>query len=119
MLIVPAMNDKMWENPATQQSIETIKGWKNVTVLEPAEGPLACGTSGKGRMPEVEEIQEALEYILTPQTMEGKKVLITAGGTQEKIDPVRFISNYSTGKMGFALAQACARHGAEVTLVCG
>ena len=119
MLIVPAMNDKMWENPATQQSIETIKGWKNVTVLEPAEGPLACGTCGKGRMPEVEEIQEALEYILTPQTMEGKKVLITAGGTQEKIDPVRFISNYSTGKMGFALAQACARHGAEVTLVCG
>ena len=119
MLIVPAMNDKMWENPATQQSIETIRGWKNVTVLEPAEGPLACGTSGKGRMPEVEEIQEALEYILTPQTMVGKKVLITAGGTQEKIDPVRFISNYSTGKMGFALAQACARHGAEVTLICG
>ena len=119
MLIVPAMNDKMWENPATQQSIETIRGWKNVTVLEPAEGPLACGTCGKGRMPEVEEIQEALEYILTPQTMSGKKVLITTGGTQEKIDPVRFISNYSTGKMGFALAQACARHGAEVTLVCG
>lgn len=119
MLIVPAMNDKMWENPATQQSIETIRGWKNVTVLEPAEGPLACGTCGKGRMPEVEDIREALEYILTPQTMVGKKVLITAGGTQEKIDPVRFISNYSTGKMGFALAQACARHGAEVTLVCG
>ena len=119
MLIAPAMNDKMWENPATQQSIETIRKWKNVTVLEPAEGPLACGTCGKGRMPEVEELQEALEFILTPHTMQGKRVLITAGGTQERIDPVRFISNYSTGKMGFALAQACARRGAEVTLVCG
>ncbi len=119
MLIVPAMNDKMWENPATQQAIRTIRSWEHITVLEPAEGPLACGTCGKGRMPEVEEIQEALEYILTPKTLNGKQVLITAGGTQEPIDPVRFISNYSTGKMGFALAQACARRGAEVTLVCG
>ena len=119
MVIAPAMNDKMWENPATQQAVRTISGWANVRVLEPAEGLLACGTSGKGRMPEIEELQEALEYALTPQDMSGKRVLITAGGTQEKIDPVRFISNYSTGKMGFALAQACARHGAEVTLVSG
>ena len=70
-------------------------------------------------MPEIEELQEALEYALSPKTMQGKHILITAGGTQEKIDPVRFISNYSTGKMGIALAQACARRGAEVTVVCG
>ena len=119
MVIAPAMNDKMWENPATQQAVATIRQWTNVRVLEPAEGLLACGTSGKGRMPEIEELQEALEYALAPQDMRGKRVLITAGGTQERIDPVRFVSNYSTGKMGFALAQACARRGAEVTLVCG
>ena len=119
MVVAPAMNDKMWENPATQQAIKTIRSREHVMVLEPAEGLLACGTSGKGRMPEVDELQEALEYALTPKTMSGKRVLITAGGTQEQIDPVRFISNYSTGKMGFALAQSCARHGALVTLVCG
>ena len=119
MLIAPAMNDKMWENPAVQQAITTIRSWDNCSVIEPAEGLLACGTSGKGRMPEPEELVEALEYVLTPKRMAGRKVLITAGGTQEKIDPVRFISNYSTGKMGVALAHACARRGAEVKLVCG
>jgi phosphopantothenoylcysteine decarboxylase/phosphopantothenate--cysteine ligase len=119
VLFAPAMNDKMWENSATQQAIETIRGWENVRVIEPECGPLACGTSGKGRMPEIETLQEALEYALTPKTMQGQRVLITAGGTQEKIDPVRFISNYSTGKMGIALAHACARRGANVTLVCG
>ncbi len=119
ILVAPAMNDKMWESPATQHAIDTIRRWEKVRVIEPAEGPLACGTSGKGRMPEIEELQEALEYILAPQDMAGKKILITAGGTQEKIDPVRFISNYSTGKMGMALAHECARRGAEVTLVCG
>ena len=119
VLFAPAMNDKMWENPATQQAIETIRSWENVRVIEPECGPLACGTSGKGRMPEIETLQEALEYALTPKTMQGQRVLITAGGTQEKIDPVRFISNYSTGKMGIALAHACARRGANVTLVCG
>lgn len=119
VVVAPAMNDKMWENPAIQQAITTIQGWENVSVIEPAEGLLACGTSGKGRMPEPEELLEAIEYALTPKSMAGRKVLITAGGTQEKIDPVRFISNYSTGKMGVALAQACARRGAEVKLVCG
>ena len=119
MVIAPAMNDKMWENPATQHAVEIIRTWEHVTVVEPAEGVLACGAVGKGRMPEIEDLQEALEYALTPKTMAGKRVLITAGGTQEAIDPVRFISNYSTGKMGFALAQACARRGAEVTLVAG
>lgn len=119
IVVAPAMNDKMWENPAVQQAIQTIRSWENLTVLEPEEGLLACGTCGKGRMPEIELLQEALEYALTPNSMTGKKVLITAGGTQEKIDPVRFISNYSTGKMGIALAHACARRGADVTLVCG
>jgi len=119
MIVAPAMNDKMWENPATQRAIETIRTWDKVQVIEPAEGPLACGTYGKGRMPEPEELCEALAYLFAPQTMTGQKVLITAGGTQEKIDPVRFISNYSTGKMGIALAHECARRGAEVTLVCG
>ena len=119
IVIAPAMNDKMWENAAVQQAIATLRTWKNLYIIEPAEGPLACGTSGKGRMPEIEELQEALYYALSEQTMAGKRVLITAGGTQEKIDPVRFISNYSTGKMGIALAQACARRGADVTLVCG
>ena len=119
IIVAPAMNDKMWENPATQQAGETIRRWQNIRVLEPVEGPLACGTCGKGRMPEVELLQESLEYVLTPQTLTGQKILITAGGTQEKIDPVRFISNYSTGKMGIALAHTCARRGAEVTLICG
>ena len=119
MVLAPAMNDKMWENPATQRAIETIRGWENVRVIEPAEGLLACGTSGKGRMPEIEELQEAIEYLLAPQDLSGQHILITAGGTQEKIDPVRFISNYSTGKMGIALAHECARRGADVTLVCG
>ena len=119
ILIAPAMNDKMWENPATQHAVETIRSWQNVRVIEPAEGPLACGVVGKGRMPEAEELQEALEYALTPPTLTGQRILITAGGTQEPIDPVRFISNYSTGKMGVALAQVCARRGAEVTMVCG
>lgn len=119
ILVAPAMNDKMWENPATQHAIETIRGWQQVRVIEPAEGPLACGTSGKGRMPEVELLQEGIEYLLAPQDLAGQRVLITAGGTREQIDPVRFISNYSTGKMAFALAHECARRGAEVTVVQG
>ena len=119
VIIAPAMNDKMWENPATQLAVTTLRSWPNIRVLEPDEGPLACGVSGKGRMPEIEVLQEAVEYALAPQDLTGKHVLITAGATQEKLDPVRFISNYSTGKMGFALAHECARRGAQVTLVCG
>jgi phosphopantothenoylcysteine decarboxylase/phosphopantothenate--cysteine ligase len=113
------MNDKMWENPATQQAIRTLQSWPNITILDPEEGFLACGTSGKGRMPEIPIIQEAIESVFTPKTMRGQHVLITAGPTQERIDPVRYISNYSTGKMGIALAYACARRGAQVTLVIG
>lgn len=119
IIIAPAMNDKMWESPATQHAVQTIKGWANVQVIEPASGPLACGTEGKGRMPEIEVLQEALEYALTEKSLAGKRILITAGGTREAIDPVRFVSNHSTGKMGVALAHSCARRGAEVTIVCG
>jgi phosphopantothenoylcysteine decarboxylase/phosphopantothenate--cysteine ligase len=119
VVLAPAMNDKMWENPATQHAISTLRTWPNISILEPDEGPLACGTSGKGRMPEPAVLQEAIEYALTPKTMQGKRILITAGGTQEKIDPVRFISNYSTGKMGIALAHECARRGADVTFIEG
>ena len=119
IVVAPAMNDKMWENPATQQALQTIRGWKNISVLEPEEGPLACGTSGKGRMPEIAQIQEAVEYALAPKDLQGRHIIITCGGTQEKLDPVRFLSNYSTGKMGIALARECARRGAEVTLVTG
>lgn len=119
IVIAPAMNNKMWESPATQHAVQTIKGWANVQVIEPASGPLACGTEGKGRMPEIEVLQEALEYALAEKSLAGKRILITAGGTREAIDPVRFVSNHSTGKMGVALAHSCARRGAEVTIVCG
>ena len=119
IVLAPAMNDKMWDNPATQQAVKTLRSWQNIRILEPAEGPLACGTVGKGRMPEIEVLHEAVEAALTEKTMTGKRVLITAGPTQEQLDPVRYLSNYSTGKMGYALAHACARRGAEVTLVSG
>ena len=119
IIIAPAMNDKMWECPATQKAVSELRSWPNVTMLEPAEGPLACGVVGKGRMPEMDVLQEAVETALTPKTMNGRRVLITAGATQEPLDPVRFLSNYSTGKMGFALARECARRGAQVTLVAG
>lgn len=119
IIIAPAMNDKMWECPATQQAVETLKRWNNITVIEPAEGELACGTTGKGRMPEIAILAEQVNAALTEKTMQGKRVVITAGPTVEKIDPVRYISNFSTGKMGYALAQECLRRGAQVTLVSG
>ena len=119
VVVAPAMNDKMWENPATQKAVAELRRWPNIRVLEPAEGELACGVVGKGRMPEVDILQEAVAAALTTKTMSGRRVLITAGGTTEPIDPVRCISNHSTGKMGFALAHECARRGAEVTLIAG
>lgn len=119
IVLAPAMNDKMWENPATQQAVATLRTWPNITVLEPTEGELACGVTGKGRMPEIDILQEAIECALSPKDLSGRHVLITAGGTEEAIDPVRCISNHSTGKMGFALAHECARRGATVTLIAG
>lgn len=119
VVIAPAMNDKMLAHPAVQRNLQLIADYPNCTVLPTAEGFLACGTSGKGRMLEPEAIFEASKDALSDKPLAGKHVMITAGPTQEKLDPVRFISNYSTGKMGIALAEEAARRGAEVTLVLG
>lgn len=119
VVVAPAMNDKMYRCPATQEAMRHLSGWDNITMLDCAEGELACGTSGRGRMQEPAALLEAVYYALTEKDLSGKRVLITAGPTQEKIDPVRYISNYSTGKMGYALARECYRRGAEVVLVSG
>ena len=119
VVIAPAMNTHMYESPATQEAIRTLSQWENITMLDCAEGPLACGTTGKGRMQEIDVLIAAAEYALMPKSLSGKRVLITAGPTQEAIDPVRYISNASTGKMGYALARACLQRGATVTLVSG
>jgi len=119
VVIAPAMNDKMYAAPATQEAMQMLAQQENITMLDCAEGSLACGTTGKGRMQEIEVLLEEVKKALTPQTMQGKKVLITAGPTIEKLDPVRYISNFSSGKMGKALAEECSRRGAEVTLLMG
>ncbi len=119
VLVAPAMNDAMYANPATQQALNILKDRMNVCVIDSATGDLACGTQGKGRMQEVPVLLEAVVAALTPKTLQGKRVLITAGPTRENIDPVRFISNYSTGKMGYAIAAECMRRGADVCLVSG
>ncbi|NPB04256.1 MAG: bifunctional phosphopantothenoylcysteine decarboxylase/phosphopantothenate--cysteine ligase CoaBC, partial [Thermotogae bacterium] len=115
-IVAPAMNDKMFENPITQENLEKLKklGWE---VVEPGSGYLACGDTGKGRLAEVKDIVQAAEYWFYPKLLKGKKVVITAGPTREYLDPVRFISNPSSGKMGYALAKAAAGMGAEVVLI--
>lgn len=120
VMIVPSMNTNMYDHPATQDNIRKLKD-RGVIVLEPAEGALACGVSGRGRLPEIETIYDRIIEILEdrPRDLENKTILITAGATQEDIDPVRFITNRSTGKMGYALAAAAARRGARVFLVSG
>lgn len=118
-LIAPAMNSGMMENPVTRENLETLRrfGW---TVIEPAVGRLACGTVGTGKLPEPEELLSYVDQELScEKDMRGLKVLITAGPTQEAIDPVRYITNHSTGKMGYALAANAARRGACVTLISG
>lgn len=118
-IIVPAMNTRMYENPITQDNINTLKKY-GMEVVAPATGYLACGDTGAGKMPEAEILFEHIvRAIAYPKDMEGKKVLVTAGPTQEKIDPVRYISNHSTGKMGYAIARQCMLRGAQVTLVSG
>lgn len=119
VLMVPAMNDQMYRSTANQQALRTLAETDNVHILDAAEGELACGTSGKGRMQEPSAILEALEDMATEKTLAGKRVLITAGPTEEAIDPVRYIGNRSTGKMGYAIAMECKRRGAQVTLVSG
>ena len=121
VFIAPAMDLDMYAHPSTQQNMCTLSGYGN-HFIEPGSGYLASGLEGKGRMAEPEDIIKALDLFFdesTPQELKGKKVLITAGPTYEKIDPVRFIGNYSSGKMGYALAAECARRGADVILVSG
>lgn len=117
ILLAPAMNDNMWNNPFVQENLAKLKS-HGYNILEPDSGFLACGTNGVGRMKEPEEIFDKTVEILTQkQVLKGKKILITAGGTREKIDPVRYITNASSGKMGLALADNAHKMGAEVTLV--
>lgn len=119
VFVAPAMDLDMFAHPATQKNLEILRSYGN-HIIEPGEGELASHLVGKGRMEEPEKIVEVLEaFFNREQDLKGKKVLITAGPTYEKIDPVRFIGNYSSGKMGYALADSCARRGAEVTLVSG
>lgn len=118
-LIAPAMNTNMYENPVTQDNLDTLRryGWE---VITPASGHLACGAVGPGKLPEPEELlQYILRQLALPHDLEGKKVLISAGPTQEALDPVRYLTNHSTGKMGYALARMAMLRGAEVTLVSG
>ena len=118
-LIAPAMNTNMYENPVTQDNLQILRryGWN---VIEPASGRLACGAVGKGKMPEPEDlVQYILQAIGKEHDLAGKKVLVTAGPTQESLDPVRYLTNHSTGKMGYAIAKIAAMRGADVTLVSG
>ncbi len=119
VFVAPAMDLDMYAHPTTQANLKKLASYGN-HIIEPGTGFLASKLEGKGRMEEPEKIVEALEqFFASQQKLAGKKVLITAGPTYEKIDPVRFIGNYSSGKMGFALAETCAEQGAEVTLVSG
>jgi phosphopantothenoylcysteine decarboxylase/phosphopantothenate--cysteine ligase len=119
VLIAPAMDLDMFAHPSTLRNIATLKSYGNI-IIEPTSGELASHLIGKGRMEEPEVIVEVLKrHFEKKNSLAGKKVLITAGPTYEKLDPVRFIGNYSTGKMGFALAEECAQRGAEVVLVAG
>lgn len=119
VMIAPAMDLDMFAHPATTRNLEVLRSYGNI-IIEPAAGELASHLIGKGRMEEPEKILSTVEDFFNQQeTLSKKKILITAGPTYEKIDPVRFIGNYSSGKMGFALAEECARRGAEVVLVAG
>ena len=121
VLVVPAMNVRMWQHPATVRNVETLRA-DGVTVMEPDEGAMACGEFGPGRLPELPVIAEEIERMLAGDAtgaLAGTHALVTAGPTREPLDPVRFLSNHSSGKQGYAIAEALARLGAQVTLVSG
>ncbi len=118
LIVAPAMNREMWANPATQRNVAQLRA-DGVHVLDVGQGDQACGETGDGRMLEAEEILEDLEAFFTPKALSGLRVLVTAGPTYEAIDPVRGITNLSSGKMGFSIARAARMAGAEVTLVAG
>lgn len=118
-LIAPAMNTNMFENPVTQDNLKRLEhyGWE---IIPPASGRLACGAVGKGKLPEPEVLLEyVMRFLAMPHDLEGKRVLVTAGPTQEALDPVRYLTNHSSGKMGCAIAKMAMLRGADVTLVCG
>lgn len=117
-IVAPAMNTRMYHNPVVQDNLKILEKY-GMEVVTPDSGYLACGDTGEGKMPEPEALYEAIVKALMPKDMAGMKVLVTAGPTQEKLDPVRYISNHSTGKMGYAVARAAMMRGAEVTLVSG
>ena len=117
-IIAPAMNTRMYQNPIVQDNMKILQNY-GMEVITPATGYLACGDTGEGKMPEPELLLEYIIKALKPKDMQGVRVLVTAGPTMEKIDPVRYISNHSTGKMGYAIARAAMMRGAEVTLVSG
>lgn len=117
VVIAPCMNTNMWENPATQTNLNTLKE-RGIKIVEPETGFLACGTNGKGRLADINVIFETIKEMLIPkQILKGKKVVITTGGTKENIDAVRYIGNYSSGKMGLALADNAFKAGADVVLI--
>ncbi|MDR5170330.1 bifunctional phosphopantothenoylcysteine decarboxylase/phosphopantothenate--cysteine ligase CoaBC [Methylobacillus flagellatus] len=118
LLVAPAMNQQMWNNPATQRNIRQLQH-DGISILGPASGSQACGETGPGRMLEPEELVERLLSSSQPKLFAGRRILITAGPTQETIDPVRVITNHSSGKMGYSIARAAIEMGAEVTLVSG
>lgn len=118
VLLAPAMNPAMWDHPATQRNVAQLQA-DGITLIGPTYGPLACGDQGHGRMAEVAHILEAGRRLLSPNSWQGRHVLITAGPTLERLDPVRYLSNHSSGRMGWAIAQAALRAGAAVTLIHG
>lgn len=118
VFIAPAMDLDMYAHPSTQHNLDILRSYSN-HIIEPQSGFLASGLEGKGRMEEPAVIAECLNSFFTEKSLSGKHIMITAGPTYEKIDPVRFIGNYSSGKMGFAIAEACAQRGAKVTLIAG
>ncbi len=118
VLLCPAMNVAMWGSPVVQENLGRLRA-RGLQVMEPASGELACGAVGLGRLPEPEEIVEAGARLLSPQDFSGRRLLVTAGPTHEDLDPVRFLSNRSSGKMGYALAKVAWRRGAEVCLISG
>jgi len=118
VLVAPAMNSRMLLNPATQRNIASLRNLGH-GIIEPESGKMACKTDGPGRLPEWQDVREQLLACLTPQDLSGEKILITAGPTREALDPARFLSNRSSGKMGYALARVAQRRGAEVLLISG
>ena len=118
VLLAPAMNVHMWENTICQENIQRLRS-RGYHFIDPEAGELACGYEGNGRLAEISAIVEEIRLLLCPKDFSGEKILVTAGPTEEAIDPVRFLSNHSSGKMGFALARAARRRGAKVTLISG